>query len=73
MVRYTALDPYGVASYTRPEELISPSVRTYEIVYTADIAVYTHNKGPVKCHVPKMGYTGILKYFYPAGTSARFT
>ena len=26
----------------------------------------------MKCHVPKRGYTGILKYFSAAGTSRRF-
>ena len=30
------------------------------------------SEGTMKCHVPKRGYTGILKYFYAAGTSRRF-
>ena len=58
MVRYTALDPYGVASYVRPEGLISPSVRTYQIVYTADIAVYMHRAvcTPKAVHMQKVVY-----------------
>ena len=43
-----SLDPHGVTSYVRSEELrslygrVNESVRMYEIVYTSDMVMYTH-------------------------------
>ena len=47
MVRYTALDPYGVTLYERLEDRKSVStcdiVSTYEIIYTKEVVAYMHN------------------------------